>query len=1130
MIFDLIMKMDDESARMFSYIVISDVLEETISKNLPMVQKRVNEIVEKRLTTVMRATARAVVKHKDGFSYAWALSEISKAQQNPYDRGYRFRESDFSRDPGTGRFRTKVVTSQVKPIHDRTASSMGIPTKAEATQKSTTGKLSAARVAAYQDQYRQLANFMNSVVASSDQAGDQDVIAHIKSRTGQKGVYTTTVSSTNPNAVSWDPAKEDLVGLDARPNALTAGGAYFGLASALGRGTEQRQQGFARGLNYADANLGSFAAEWTKPLDGSERNSSERTFGRISSASRHLTEMAEPGSKLQSAARLAQFVGDHGSEAEAVFGPTARKTAYRYRGITREPDQELVHAYDNAVKSSEDKFDPDVRTKIRTAQTRAINARRVQMAQEANKGRKFSDQIDANAVRIPEEERVQILNSVAERVRRQNPEVGPVEAAAGRDVAVRWLNQKGRKPKKGLYNLQLASGNTPPSQGVLIDAKGKIVAQAVGYGDDHYLPFNLKQLGKLKGGEYVRSRSVGGITTEDVYTGLMTGAKRVTVTSRSGTFTMEFQDDIKGRKRAFNDKARRMTGRYASLLDAVQSHQVDAQTLDPTIAAGIRQQVREELTPYGASPREVAQVSQKRIQEFKENPEMSENDEKLVNTLMAMDPARMSRDAESFRRDTLNRIAAEKEYKFRLNGFGYAAALDALEEQFPYYLKADSVPTREEHEIETEIDRGYVEPGRNRPTAAAAGLFGGAAKPNYTRMGGKFSASEADYQSGIGPRPAKGAEATVKAPATDAKPEVKEEQKDTAARTAPNYVSEARMLQARMKQQVELGEATAGKQGLTNFGPDDRSILNYTPEDFQRPEKQALFDELVKRVVDSGGGSLLGDALPRYRAAAGHIGRQKLSQELIGVWTDKPLIVDHAAYQPGATPAQKKIERDQLDNESRGSVTTNRPLSALDEGELSNEHRVLAGIKSHIELSRADDPEARAAALKGLGVHTPATPALTRILENPELIGRQMELVHRMRSLQEGMPKEDRGVDEGEIVAPSAPSRPVASKEETQAAVGDSVDKLIFGAARATKYYADMGTPEGDEIADNITVLRRSLEENRGALANREDLQNWIRDKEMNQTLQFVLRGYHEWQKSQPKPPEEPMNRGNILG
>lgn len=1033
-VYDLIMKMDEEEAREFCYHVANDMVEETIEKNLPVLQRHLNKVISKRVEVLKRATMRAAAKDTDGaVEFAKALSEISKA--TPYDYGYRFKESDFSRDPGTGRFRAKVTTSQVKPIKGRTAESMGLP-----HGKDVEG-LPPRRAAAYQDQYRQLTNFLGAVHASSRNPGDSDVIAHIRNKhNGQ--VYTVTTSSTRPDPKMWDPKHEDLVGLDARPNALTAGGAYFGLSTSLGADGSKQRYETMRGINAVDSGFGSFEQDWNQQVDG--RDSNARLYGRLSAGSKIVGEIAPAGSKVQLAARMAQFVGDHGSEAEAVFGPSARKTAYRYRGTSKTPDKVVVGAVDRAMRDA----------KLATANDPYRNT---------PEGKK------ANLKRPQELSPVQMA---AARISAERRAPTWEERANGRAVAVEYLSR--RIPSQKLYDLQLASGNTPPSEGVIIDKDGKVVDQAVGYGDDHYLPFNLRKLKGLKGGEYIRNRSVGGLTSEDVYTGLMSGARQVTVVSRSGVFTMEFEQDFTGGRR-YNDKARRMTRRYEQLLDAVQSEQVDRMSLNPEIREAIKTEVMEEMGGY--APRKDIQTEiNRRVDEFKSSPELSDHDERLAR-FIATQRAQGSqgKDADDFMGDVMNELAAEKEYKYRLNGEGYKAALIALQEQFPYYIKdANAVPRRHMDRMETSLDRGYVEPGRNRPTYAAAGLFGNA-KRNPTMVGGKFSASEADYQGGRGSGgPRRGAPSPDGPAPFDAKNfqlnptgEQKKSVKSVVAerRAAQNYAEAAVSVQAVLKDRIEPNEEEA-------------KLLNLTPEELAQPENQAKFDSLVSRAVSAN--VRLGEAGAAYKVAAGHVGRKEYGADVAGVWGDKPFAFSGAAYETGADLSARMAEMKKIDS---GGVRHDKPLSEMNEAELKDEYNVLKEMRTFLGQGPDDLPAMdRVELLRDLQV-VRNSPVVTRLVSDPKQITAQLETVHRMRALKDGQgPEGTMRQESGDIVIRNAP----VTAEEKLRPQG-RVSTLISEFEKAAQYYADLGN---DNAADTLYIAAQALHDERQRVKSHEDVED----------------------------------------
>lgn len=386
--------------------------------------------------------------------------------------------------------------------------------------------------------------------------------------------------------------------------------------------------------------------------------------------------------KLMAAGQFGEFVGRYGPEAEKVIGPHLRRTTYRYRGTERRLDSALI-------QSTNDK------------------------TRDLLRGQK-------------------------------NQEITPdLRADASRQAAAAYLLK--RLPSTKLTDLQLKSGKVPPSEGVIINADGKIITQAVGYSDDHYLPFNLKNLKGLQGGQYVRSRASGGPTTEDIYAGLVSGARSVTVVSRSGIFTIDFDDAFRGSRR-YNDKAAQMVSRYGKLLDAIKSEQVERSKLSPEDRARLRDEVESEMEGLGYSRTEVERAVQQRIKEYKSNPELSTEELASINREAKAAHPEDEKKQRIARADMIDRAMEEKaSNKYRLDGEGYAAALDALREQFPYYLdRINYVHRKSEGGLgqvfSTEPDTGYVAPRYLRPQAAQEGYF-----DREVNGRGKISAKHINY-------------------------------------------------------------------------------------------------------------------------------------------------------------------------------------------------------------------------------------------------------------------------------------------------------------------------------------------------------------------------------------------------
>lgn len=79
-------------------------------------------------------------------------------------------------------------------------------------------------------------------------------------------------------------------------------------------------------------------------------------------------------------------------------------------------------------------------------------------------------------------------------------------------------------------------------------------------------------MGKAKGGEYVRTRTVGGLTSEDIDGGIIGGANAATVVSHSGIFTIEFNKP--GKSLMKKAKRVKMRNRYEHLIDSLASERV----------------------------------------------------------------------------------------------------------------------------------------------------------------------------------------------------------------------------------------------------------------------------------------------------------------------------------------------------------------------------------------------------------------------------------------------------------------------------------------------------------------------------------------------------------------------------
>lgn len=1075
--YDLVMKMDRDSAEAFTTMVVSDALEADLEANRRTLQAHLDEVVAKRFADLKRATMRAVSKGEEGLEFAQALAvleQISKADDDPWDPRAHPRGG---RNPGW--FRSAVSHTQTKPLHTKTATSIGIRTHPQHN------KMSAAEQARYQDEYRQLSSFLGAVHQAGANPGDTRVKLHFRDHDGTEYSEEHTAGSV-PRRRSLDPRERSLIGMSAEPRDVTVGGAAFGLTQALGGDLSSTAMG---AMNRAGAGMPRFADAWTR--DYGQQNTNARLYGRMEAGGKYLAQVAPRGSKAELAGHFGRFVGQYGPQAETVIGPPTRRTAYRYRGTEKKPDPAMVAAYETTVKHAMSRrgMSEDRQKQIKTAQNRALSARVKQVADETK--------TPEEAVRLPKEERQAIMNAAAKEVGGQVGVPNREEQKAGTAAIATYLNtpkeRGGAAPRRGLYNLQLASGNTPPSEGVILDRDGQIVTQAIGYGDDHYLPFNLKNLSKLKGGSYIRNRSVGGLTSEDIYTGLISGARSVTVVSRSGTFTMEFEPDFRGARR-HNDKAARMTRRYEQLLDAVQSEQVDREDIDPDVRRAITMQVKREAEQYGGlSSAQTRTEIERKIDEYKSNPDWDEQADAYLDLKTNFHTAGMPEgpEKERIRASMRNQMAAEKEYKFRLNGMGYADALESLREQFPYYIKTDYQPTREQERVETERDQGYVEPGKIRPTAAAAGLFGNAKTGKYVGSGGKISARDADY-AGLGqierlvrevegrqrqmeaegkleekPGEAESAE-PGKSPATTAGAET------TAATppAAPDPVARAAYTDKAVALQQALKERST-------FGANAPAWGNMNEEQFRShlgdKENLRKFDEWVTshehlyendRVVQA--------VIGGYHQASGRVGQKAYEPALNQQWGPKPYWFEGKAYTADATAKQREGELKRIGTGTRVGLVNLKPLGQMTDDELRQEMDAVAQIRLKVaSLEGEPTLEDKKAMFKGINLDSPS---VEFALKDAASMDNYLEGVHRTRAINQGVPDKERGAFD------EVHHNPITEEKNTVKPVQEKVARLLDLTDRTMKHHA-VDTPEYAQLE----ALHNDLTDFGDAIASPEE-------------------------------------------
>ncbi len=998
--FNLVMKMDDDTAEMFTMLVVSDALETDISKNLTTIQHALDTVFDNRLEMVKKALIRTAESTDDPrvVEYAKALREVeefTKAERNQYFYGAQFEEHNVRRGPG-GRFMVKVKPTMTKPFNENQAQAIIGSYGPE--------KMTRAQRTRYQDEYRQVAAFLGGI-GGIGQPGDVDVVYHLKDRAGNQFAQVSN-SNVPPKEILENPETQ-LVALEAKPVGLTAGGAAYGLSGGMsGEAVARTNRIFS---DKSDEGINRLSSQWDTAGSSTEQN--RRLFDRLNASGAFLNTAAPPGSKAQLAGKFAQIVGQYGPEAEKVIGPGARKSAYRYRGTEKAPEDVLVSAYGREIQDAKKygvtEAEADKRLLGFGTQRERIRGDFVGPRRTATGAKERREPGYTPSVH-------QMAQDRAGEAQMMLREPSWAERGQGSALVAEYLRRK--LPDKHLYKLHISAGNTPPSEGVIIDSEGRLAAQAVGYGDDHYVPFNLKNLKALKGGEYIRNRSMGGLTAEDVYTGLVTGARRVTVVSRSGTFSMEFEPDFRGGRR-HNDKARRMTQRYEQLLDAVQSGKVDRQNIPKIWKDAIKAEVLNDEYYRNAPKAQQQDEIEARLKEFKETPKIEGRDEDRAESMASAMEERAARgevsdqDAKDFRTQVFNELYNMKEVRFRLNGIGYEAALKSLQEQFPYYIKdVKTRPTRDEDLLEFGLDEGYVEPGRNRPTKARAGLYGTGLEDSS-----KHSAALADYQRG---KAGKGGFKRVDTPAGQEGSAAKAgftDKTDTARQKANDLIAREGQRKSAGDNAVAIRDLVRRGIGDDNFvgGGSKPAFMDMNDDRFREwhGESKKNADEFHQFIEDNasrwsntelgaGGIGGFGMAYERYKSARGKLSQQPYSRELGGHLPSTPYTFAHKpenAYHAGARPAEIDHELQQL-NKKTDLLTNNKPVGELTDSEMSAEiERVKTmremrsqglSVDQALEANRRDHP--------GRPVER-----LREVVKDDKAMDDHLERIHQARYLRE---------------------------------------------------------------------------------------------------------------------------------
>ena len=618
-----------------------------------------------------------------------AASEVSKAGMNEWwEIGNRRVQRQVARD-AQGRFTRGVNQNAQRAVSPVKRKDIASPLQSFTDGTQWVGGMTNENASRFQGRYEEALSFANDFKRSLGSNGNRaDVVFMVQSPDGRIRNERTSLKDVSDKGIKMPGLRADdaILGVEVAPSAGAS-------PQDAARIAEFNLLGGAGGsalaqLANTDPKLRSQLAQSLKmPNAAEDKSNLSRLFGILASGGAVLSGVGG----ADKIGQMAALVGTMGPQAEQVLGPYVKRSAYRYRGTETTPDPGLR--------------DPQV----------AFDADQVkQLKRDFPVATKQSLEMHARA-------------DAASAILAETIPQDPIIA-----------------------RLSEASGQVLPSQGVIYDQNGKLVSQSVGFTDDHYLPFDLANLGRLRGGQYVRTRQQGGLTGEDIYTAVMSGARQVQVVSGSGVFTLEMAPDFRG-ARAMSDKARGMYDRYLKILDAVDGSGLYLEDITPQDKQKIFSDARTQLGD-SADDAEVKALAEANIERARRDAQsVGPEDEEFAaeNALReaGMQPRQGQTAAETAKllrgrerriyddafEENMNQIRSTKTNKLRLNAEGYSIALKTLQEQFPYFIadvkyrEMDKMPTdRKQNLPKTRRyaqDQGYAQPGSLRAKNVQTGFY-----------------------------------------------------------------------------------------------------------------------------------------------------------------------------------------------------------------------------------------------------------------------------------------------------------------------------------------------------------------------------------------------------------------------
>lgn len=768
-VYSLVSKMDDDTAEMFTRVLADEIHEDLVAKNQRLIAEQNSKIIAKTLDAADKVCTSLIAQGRDEEAVAVAYAaragvqdeiEIIKAKRQDRKPGWnqgekgrfvRSEEVPLSRTRHIKRVEAIDPVSNIKPIK---LVSLKKPIQAPASRAKNSGEGEKSRLKPYED--RRDGKKEYATIRSGDFLPTQDRL-----KAGEKILDSKGRPLKILDADGKETAQDDWAGR--RGGQYKTGqmmgsplegdryhkdtGRFVQAQQDVSRFAVDRAEDIRRPMQNMAINEaamlrgispGGFEGargagtklqstfdqdrDWT-PSEPAERSNVDRTWNTMQAAGMLASGIGGAGAAvgvpysqtLAYAGEAAQVAGKLGPGGERIVGPSVRRTIYRYQGVER-------------------KQEPALKAEVLQAKKRVLNAKMDRMPR--NRRDEASGALFSRTAKLDD------FLTVEDR------------HEASRMAAVNFLRE--RLPDARRNTLREGSGKIAPSEGIIIGKDGKIKHQTVGVAEDHYLPFKHSNLKSMKGGTYIRTRTLGGLTTEDIRTGLMTGVNSIIVISHSGVFQVDFDPEFTKRD---TSRAKKMVDRYGRILDAVQSEKVTKTPLSRMEQAEIAEQLDEWVKRQvgGAKPEEIKEKAQQLRKEAMERPRLTKEEQEGIAAFARQGYSPGELDTEQTMRKVriaerslyMQALQAKGERHYALNGNGYKAALETLRDEFPYFIQVNSEVDHDDVFGSIGLqntDSGYVKPRFLHPEREQHGYFGENIDSSRGKAGSKRRGDSTEYQ------------------------------------------------------------------------------------------------------------------------------------------------------------------------------------------------------------------------------------------------------------------------------------------------------------------------------------------------------------------------------------------------